>query len=228
MSFKTLLPLLFSMSLVGCSMAPSIDTAITPEQQKTNAPLQVIEHDDGSVAWKKTDAPLSKNHNKAIFINLPNSISFDSTDPRFAKFNGDAEKLRQHFRTQLVKQLTAGGYRLVDKPTKGALSLQVSIADIERKPRDPNVTEYIPIGMLVGLSLHATGVRDETLYLFFQSEVSDSLSGETLALAVDRASGRNIGQDKAPVVEDIYPAMDTAAQMIRDRLDREFLPKKPA
>ncbi len=228
MHVKTLSLLLLSMSLFGCSMAPSIDTAITPEQQKTNAPLHVIEHDDGTLAWKKSDAPLSKNHDKAIFLNLPKSISFDSTDPRLAKFNGDADKLRKHFRTQLVKQLTTAGYRLVDKPTKGALSLQVSVADIERKPRDPNVTEYIPIGMLVGLSLHATGVRDETLYLFFQSEVSDSLSGETLARAVDRASGRNIGQDKAPVIEDIYPAMDTAAQMIRERLDREFLPKKPA
>ncbi|MCY1460481.1 hypothetical protein D9M71_780440 [compost metagenome] len=104
------------------------------------------------------------------------------------------------------------------------MSLQISIADIERAPRDPNVTEYIPIGMLVGLSLHATGVRDDTLYLFFQSEVSDSLSGETLARAVDRASGRNIEQDQGPAVEDVYPAMDTAARLIRERLDRAFQP----
>lgn len=228
MSFKTLSLLLLSMSLLGCSMAPSIDTAITPEQQQSNAPLHVIEHYDGTVAWKKSDAPLSKGHDKAIFINLPKTISFDSSDPRLAKFSGDADKLRQHFRTQLEKQLTAAGYRLVDKPTPGALSLRVSIADIERTPRDPNVTEYIPIGMLVGLSLHATGVRDETLYLFFKSEVSDSLTGELLGRAVDRASGRNIGQDKGPVVEDVYPAMDTAAQLIRKRLDREFQPTPAA
>lgn len=227
MPFRTLILLLLSMSLFGCSMAPTIDTAITPEQQASTS-LTVIEHDDSSLAWKKSSAPLSKDYDKTIFINLPKTISFDTTDPRLANFDGDANKLRSHFRVQLEKQLTAAGYRVVDKPTHGALALQVSIADIERAPRDPNVTEYIPIGMLVGLSLHATGVRDETLYLFFQSEVSDSLTGVTLGRAVDRASGRNIGQDKGPVVEDIYPAMDTAARLIRERLDREFQPKGSA
>lgn len=228
MPVKNLAILLLTMSLFGCSMAPTIDTAITAEQQKSNDTLHIIENDDATMAWKKSSAPLSKDHDKAIFINLPKTITFDSTDPRLANYSTDANKLRVHFRNALEKQLTAGGYRLVDGPTAWALSLQVSIADIERTPRDPNITEYIPIGMLVGLSLHATGVRDETLYLFFQSEVSDSLTGETLGRAVDRASGRNIDQDKGPVVEDIYPAMDTAAQLIRERLDREFQPKGSA
>lgn len=227
MPLKQLSIFLLSMTLFGCSMAPSIDTEITAEQQSDTA-LQVIEHDDGTLAWKSSAAPFSANHEKAVFINLPNVFSFDSNDPRFAKFTGDAKKLRQRFQTQLEKQLTTAGYRLVDKPTPGALALEVSVADVERAPRDPNVTEYIPIGMLVGLSLHATGVRDETLYLFFQSEVSDSLTGESLGRAVDRASGKNIGQGKSPVVEDFYPAMDSAAQLIRERLDREFKPKASA
>lgn len=227
MPLKKFAIFLLSMSLFGCSMAPSIDTAISPEQQ-ASTPLTVIEHDDGSVAWKKSSAPLSADHDKTVFIHLPKTFSLDSSDPRFAKFAGDANKLRLHFRTELEKQLTSAGYRLVNRPASGALMLQVSVADIERAPRDPNVTEYIPLGMLVGLSLHATGVRDETLYLFIQSEVSDSLTGETLSQAVDRASGRNIGQGQGPVVEDIYPAMDTAARLIRERLDREFKPKGSA
>ncbi|TDF83401.1 DUF3313 domain-containing protein [Pseudomonas sp. H9] len=227
MPLKKLSIFLFSMSLFGCSMAPSIDTAMPSETQPKTA-LQVIEHSDTSVAWKKSSEALSQNHNKTVFINLPKTFSFDSKDPRFAKFAGDATKLRQRFRSQLEQQLTTAGYRLVSKPTSGALSLNVSVADIERAPRDPNVTEYIPIGMLVGLSLHATGIRDETLYLFFQSEIRDSLTGETLARAVDRTTGKNVEQDKGPVVEDLYPAMDSAAQLIRERLDREFQNKGSA
>lgn len=228
MPFKNLCLLLLSMSLFGCSMAPSIDTAITSEQKQADALPQVIEHDDSTLAWRKSSMPLSKDHDKVIFINLPKPISFDSSDPRLANFAGDANKLRQHFRNQLEKQLTAAGYQLVDKPTSRALALRVSVADVERTPRDPNVTEYIPIGMLVGLSLHATGIRDETPYLFFQSELSDSLSGETLGRAVDRASGRNVEQDKGLVIEDLYPALDTVARLIRERLDREFQPQPPA
>jgi len=227
MPLKKLSVLLLSMSLFGCSMAPSIDTAITPEEQPSAA-LHIIEHDDGAIAWKKSTTPLSKDHAKVVMINLPKTFSFDSNDPRLANFSDDANKLRSHFRDELKKQLTTAGYRVVDKPSKGALTLQVSITDIERAPRDPNVTEYIPIGMLVGLSLHATGVRDETPYLFFKSTVSDSLSGETLVRAVDRASGKNIDQDKGPAVEDIYPALDTVARLIRERLDREFQPKGSA
>jgi hypothetical protein len=227
MPLKQLSIFLCSLTLFGCSMAPSIDTEVTTKEQ-ANTDLQVIEHDDSTLAWKRSSTPLSAQHEKVVFINLPKTFSLDSSDPRVAKFDGDADKLRQRFRGQLEKQLTDAGYRLVDKPTAKSLSLNVSIADIERAPRDPNVTEYIPIGMLVGLSLHATGVRDETLYLFLKSEVSDSQTGEMLARALDRVSGKNIGQSKTPVVEDFYPALDSAAQQIRERLDREFQPSKPA
>ncbi|BBH48657.1 DUF3313 family protein [Pseudomonas sp. KU43P] len=216
-----------SLTLFGCSMAPSIDTELTAKE-KASTDLQLIEHDDKTLAWKRSAAPFCVDHEKVVFINLPKTFSLDSSDPRHAKFDGDANKLRQRFRSQLEKQLTDAGYRLVDKPTAKALSLNVSIANIERAPRDPNVTEYIPIGMLVGLSLHATGVRDETLYLVLQSEVSDGLTDEMLGRALDRVSGKNIGQSATPDVEDIYPALDSAAQQIRERLDREFQPKKPA
>ncbi|HYQ49646.1 MAG TPA: DUF3313 domain-containing protein [Pseudomonas sp.] len=227
MPFKLLAAFLLSLTLVGCSMAPSIDTELTSTEQ-ASASLQVIEHDDKAVAWKSSAAPFSAKHEKIVFINLPKTFSLDSDDPRLAKFEGDANQLRSHFRRQLEQQLTGAGYRVVDKPTAKALTLNVSIANIKRAPRDPSVTEYIPIGMLIGLSLHATGIRDETLYLFFQSEVSDSQTGEMLGRALDRADGKNIEQSAAPVVEDIYPALDSAAQQIRERLDREFQPKKPA
>ncbi|AXM97453.1 DUF3313 domain-containing protein [Pseudomonas plecoglossicida] len=227
MPFKQLAAFLLSLTLVGCSMAPSIDTELT-NQPQASAQLQVIEHDDKSVAWKSSAAPFSAQHEKAVFINLPKTFSLNSDDPRLAKFEGDTNQLRQHFRRQLEQQLTGAGYRVINKPTAKALTLNVSLTDIKRAPRDPSVTEYIPIGMLIGLSLHATGVRDETLYLFFQSEVSDAVTGKMLGRAVDRADGKNLEQSASPTVEDIYPALDSAAQQIRERLDREFQPNKPA
>ncbi|MCY1368234.1 hypothetical protein D9M69_552020 [compost metagenome] len=140
----------------------------------------------------------------------------------------DSDKLRRHFRGELERQLGASGYRVLARPAPGALTLRVSVADLQRKPRDPSVMEYIPIGFLVGLSLHATGVRDETLYLFVQSDISDGPSGASLLQAVDRASGKNIDQSASPEVEDLYPALDTAARQIRERLDRAFKQQAPA
>ncbi|WP_330114231.1 DUF3313 domain-containing protein [Pseudomonas sp. JS3066] len=225
MHIKELSILTLSMVLCGCSMAPSIDTTDI-STQPANAPLRVIERDEGTIAWKKYPAPLSSDHDKSVFIDLPKS--FATNGQALTESDADISKLLRHFRGQLERQLSSAGYRLVDRPTPGALSLRVSISDLKRKPRDPNVTEYIPIGMLIGLSLHVTGVRDETLYVFFESEVSDGRSGETLARAVDRAKGRNIGQSDKPVVEDIYPALDASALQIRERLDREFQHKGPA
>ncbi|WP_245586462.1 DUF3313 domain-containing protein [Metapseudomonas resinovorans] len=227
MHLKELSILSLSILLSGCSMAPSIDTSGSSGQQ-ANIPLQVIERDEKTIAWKKYPAPLSSNHDKAIFIDLPTPLSLANSDSTFSESDADTNKLILHFRNQLERQLSSAGYRLVDNPTPGALSLRVSITDLKRTPRDPSVMEYIPIGFLVGLSLHATGVRDETLYVFFQSEVSDGRTGETLVRAVDRASGRNVEQSEKPVVEDIYPAMDAAARQIRERLDREFQPKGSA
>lgn len=227
MHIKELSILSLSISLLGCSMAPSIDTsAITGPQVK--APPHIIERDDGTIAWKKYPAPFSNGHQKAIYIDLPKPVPLSGAQSAFSESDADINKLLLHFRGQLERQLTSAGYRLMDRPTPGALSLRVSIADLKREPRDLNVTEYIPIGFLVGLSLHVTGVRDETLYVIFDSEVTDGLSGETLGGATDRAKGRNIGQSDKPVVEDVYPAMDAAALQIRERLDREFQRKGPA
>ncbi|MDH4568137.1 DUF3313 domain-containing protein [Pseudomonas sp. BN414] len=225
MHIKELSILSLSMALCGCSMAPAIDTTELSTRPAT-APLQIIERDEGTIAWKKYPAPLSSKHDKSIYIDLPKSLA--NNEQVFSESDADINKLLLHFRGQLERQLSSAGYRLVNRPTPGALSLRVSIADLQRKPRDPNVTEYIPIGMLIGLSLHVTGVRDETLYVFFESEVRDGTSGETLARAVDRAKGRNIGQSDKPTVEDIYPALDASALQIRERLDREFRPKGSA
>ena len=227
MQFKELSILALSTSLFGCSMAPSIDSSIVPGQQ-TDVLLKVIERDDGTIAWKKYPAPFSSNHDKAVFIDLPMTSSFTSSNSKLGASDADIRKLILHFRGQLARQLTSAGYRVVPHPTPGALSLRVSISDLERTPRDPSVMEYIPISFLVGLSLHVTGVRDETLYVFFDSEVRDGLTGETLGRAVDRARGRNLEQSDKPVAEDIYPAMDAAALRIRERLDREFQRKASA
>ncbi|MFC5696621.1 DUF3313 domain-containing protein [Pseudomonas sp. GCM10022186] len=224
MHIRELSILSLSLSLFGCSMAPAIDIS-TPQ---ANAPLQIIERDEDSIAWKKYPTPFFWNHHKTVFIDLPKPLSLANNQSSFDESDADTDKLLRHFRGQLEQQLSSAGYRLVDRPTPGALTLRASITDIKREPRDPSVMEYIPIGFLVGLSLHATGVRDETLYLFFESEVTDGLTGETLGRAVDRASGRNIEQSARPVVEDIYPAMDATARQIRERLDREFQRKGSA
>ncbi|MFZ6048895.1 DUF3313 domain-containing protein [Pseudomonas sp. CR3202] len=224
MHIRELSILSLSLSLFGCSMAPAIDVA-TVSGQQANAPLQIIERDEDSIAWKKYPAPFSRNHDKTIFIDLAKPLAPNNNQ---TPFEAETNKLLRHFRGQLEQQLSSAGYRLVDRPRPGALTLRVSISDIKREPRDPSVMEYIPIGFLVGLSLHATGVRDETLYLFFDSEVADGRTGETLGRAVDRASGRNIEQSAQPAVEDIYPAMDATARQIRERLDREFQKKGSA
>lgn len=225
MPIRELSILSLSIALFGCSMAPAVETSDVYGKPPAT-PMQVIEKDKGTIAWKTYPAPLSSGHDKAVFIDLPNSLSTAKGDSAIRA--SDADRLLLHLRGQLERQLTTSGYRLVPRPTPGALSLRVSINDLQRTPRDPSVMEYIPIGFLIGLSLHATGIRDETLYVFFESEVTDGLTGETLGRAVDRASGRNLGQSAQPVVEDIYPAMDTAAKQIRERLDREFQPSGSA
>ncbi|WP_271408506.1 DUF3313 domain-containing protein [Pseudomonas sp. Q1-7] len=227
MPIRELSLLSLSMALFGCSMAPTVATS-DGYAKSSATPMQVIEREPGTIAWKTSLTPLSSGHDKAVFIDLPAPLPMDKGDSAISLSDADAAQLLVHLRGQLERQLTTSGYRLVTRPTPGALSLRVSINDLQRTPRDPSVMEYIPIGFLVGLSLHATGIRDETLYVFFESEVTDGLTGEPLGRAVDRASGRNLEQSAQPVVEDIYPAMDSAAQRIRERLDREFQPSGSA
>ncbi|BAN49811.1 DUF3313 domain-containing protein [Metapseudomonas resinovorans] len=219
MSLKELSILSLAMALTGCSMAPAIDDTLI---RADDPALQLVERDKASIAWQNPSTALARHHDKVVYLDLPKPGSFDGA----VQLEGD--QLVRHFRSQLEGQLSAAGYRVLERPAPGALTLRVSVADLQRKPRDPSVMEYIPIGFLVGLSLHATGIRDETLYLFVQSELSDGPGGASLLQAVDRASGRDIDPSASPKVDDLYPALDTAARQIRERLDRALPLKAPA
>ncbi|WP_242443163.1 DUF3313 domain-containing protein [Pseudomonas sp. LFM046] len=208
-------------------MAPKIDQT-SVEQQQANSKLQLIENDGETVVWKRYPEPLSKRYGKKIFINLPKPVPVADKNSLHGESEEDFNRLLVHFSGKLRLELVSAGYRVVNKPEPGALSLKVAITDIKRTPRDPSVTEYIPIGMLIGASLHVAGVRDETLYVMFETEIADSQSGELLGRSLTRVRGKNIEQSERNTLDAMYPALDAKAQQIRERLDKEFPGKKPA
>lgn len=173
------------------------------------------------IYWKK-NINFASNYDKKIFLNSTELVTnLDGGSPDIES-TAETRKIVDRFHSQLQRELLFAGYTLVDKPVPRSLALKVSIADMKRAPRDMSVLEYLPIGFIVGLGMQKTGFRDETLYLFFKTEVSDGMNGDTFGQAVNRVRGADLAPSASPAVKDLYPAIDAKARQIRERLDQEF------
>ncbi|MDH4559070.1 DUF3313 domain-containing protein [Pseudomonas sp. BN417] len=220
MNLKLLSIIPFTLSLVGCSMAPKIDSSHSEQLDNPRGHTQVEKNED-MIYWKRNDVLFAASYDKKIFLSPTGLVSAaDGTSQDLD--SAEERKILNRFRSQLQHELLSAGYELVDTPTPRSLALKVSIADIKRTPRDMTVMEYVPIGFLVGLGMHTAGLRDETLYLFFKTEVTDGMNGETFGQAVNRVRSADIDPSDSPVAEDLYPAIDAKARQLRERLDREF------
>ncbi|MND30298.1 hypothetical protein D3C80_208280 [compost metagenome] len=221
MNLKLLSIIPFTLSLVGCSMAPKIDSSHSEQLDNPLGNTQVEKSDD-MIYWKRNDVLFAASYDKKIFLNPTGLASAAAAPDQDLESAEETRKILNRFRSQLQQELISAGYTLVDKPVPRSLALTVSIADIKRTPRDMKVMEYIPIGFLVGLGMHTAGLRDETLYLFFKTEVTDGMNGQTFGQAVNRVRSADIAPSVTPAAEDLYPAIDAKARQLRERLDREF------
>ena len=79
--------------------------------------------------------------------------------------------------------------------------------------------EYIPIGFLVGQAARAGGMRDQSLRIFFETEVRDGQSDELIAQSVSAATGGGVAPEAKVALKDTYPALDAWAKQVRERLD---------
>ncbi|MNP82313.1 hypothetical protein D3C76_1809120 [compost metagenome] len=70
--------------------------------------------------------------------------------------------------------------------------------------------------------MYLTGTRDESLRIFFESEMRDAQTGELLAQSVSATTGKQISPSDATKVEDTYPALDAWAKQLRERADLAF------
>lgn len=107
----------------------------------------------------------------------------------------------------LLKQLTwtvdkalnsaaQGAFKIVDQAGDGVLHIKPAITGVAHSMEGMKVMEILPVAMVIGLGKVVAGTRDQDVDVFFEVAVSDSETGEILAIAVRKGEGAQLENDE--------------------------------
>ncbi|GAB3396435.1 DUF3313 domain-containing protein [Azotobacter armeniacus] len=177
---------------------------------------------DNSEYWVKPGLNLRQSYDKRIVLEPARYYVDPDTQKLIAERGEETAKVLSHLNLALRRELQAGGYQLVTSGDARSLRLRPAITGLIRNARDMKPTEYIPIGFLIGAGMQLTGVRDQQVRIFFETEISNGKTGEVIAQSVSAASGNEVSPSVKASASDTYQALDDWAKQVRERLDRAY------
>jgi hypothetical protein len=170
--------------------------------------------------WVKPGLMAAQQYDKVVLLEPAVFHANEETARQAASRAPEIEQMLAYLNQALRRELSAGGYRLVSAAQPRSLRIRPAVTGLARTEADPSALEYIPIGFLVGQAARAGGMRDQSLRIFFETEVRDGQSDELLAQSVSAATGGGVAPEAKVALKDTYPALDAWAKQVRERLDQ--------
>jgi hypothetical protein len=102
---------------------------------------------------------------------------------------------------------------VTDNPGSNTVRVRFALTGVEISTENLSGYEYIPVALLWAGAKTAAGARAQVVEVFFEAEMSDSMSGEVLGRSVRKGYGESL-EDKSDTLtkEKMYPQLDLWAQ----------------
>ena len=221
MRLLCLIPVLLLFGLTGCTTMPAAETRHTGYLDDYSRLSKDPKWPD-SEYWVKPTLDLKKDYRKRIYLEPPKFYFVGKDAELVTDRPSDTSTMLKYLHQAILLELLTSGYDVIARPEPDSLLLRTAITGSERTPRDLSVPEYLPVGFVVGGAMYLTGTRDESLRIYFESELRDGQTGELLGQSVSATTGNEISPSDKTKVEDTFPALDTWAKQLRERADSAF------
>jgi hypothetical protein len=102
---------------------------------------------------------------------------------------------------------------VTDNPDPNAVRVRFALTGVEVSSESLSGYEYVPVALLWVGAKTAAGARAQVVEVFFEAEMSDSMSGEVLGRSVRKGYGESL-ENKSDTLtkEKMYPQLDLWAQ----------------
>jgi hypothetical protein len=149
---------------------------------------------------------------------LVEQVSFYPAPEPSKQVSGDVlEEIRAYIDATLRESIGAE-LPMVDEPGPGVLRLRVAITAVAAK-KGLKLHELIPVAMVVAGAKEAAGGRNRDVELSVESELTDSVSKEVLALVVREAKAIKLkGAKDQLTLEDAKPNIDEWGEALRQMI----------
>lgn len=140
---------------------------------------------------------------------------FPAPEPSGKVPKGTLSDIRNYMDSALRKAM-GGAVGLSDAPGPGVARVRVAItaAGVEGIQLKPY--QLVPVALAATAAKEAAGKSNRKVELFVESEVTDSVSGEPLALVVRDAKGVQVKSNEQLTLQAAKPQIDAWAQAVRE------------
>jgi hypothetical protein len=102
---------------------------------------------------------------------------------------------------------------VTDNPGPNTVRVRFALTAVEFSTENLSGYEYVPVAMLWAGASTAAGARAQVVEVFFEAEMSDSMSGEALGRSVRKGYGESLeNKSETLTKEKMYPQLDLWAQ----------------
>ena len=123
-------------------------------------------------------------------------------------------EIRNYMDTAMRKAL-ASAVSLSDAPGPGVVRVRPAITAAAVAGVQLKAYQYVPVALALTAAKEASGGSNRDVKLFVESEVTDSVSGEPLALVVRAAQGIQVKSNEKLTLKEAKPQIDKWAESVR-------------
>ena len=135
----------------------------------------------------------------------------------------------QRYFDQAIRREAAERMSVVESPGPGVTRLRVALTGVGSKAEGLKPYQFIPVAMVLTGARAATTGHPEQAVLYMEAELSDSVSGERLGIAIKGGTGERIkkirGSGRQVTLESLQPLLDRWAEAAVESLQEIFQAK---
>jgi hypothetical protein len=175
-----------------------------------NEPVMQEQKDAEGTVSRYVSPALSTGAFKAVLVD---PVQFYPAPQPSEKVDAATLKQIQGYLDQAWRRELGTRIGLASGPGPGVARVRTALTGVKAESADLKPYQYLPAALVATAAAEAAGLRSKDVRLFVEVEVTDSVTGERLAVAVREGSGEKIkggAQDKV-TLQTVRPLIDQLA-----------------
>ncbi len=174
---------------------------------------------EGAMIWLAPDNVI-KNYDKMMFDDVAIHVDPNIADDREKIDPEVINDFTSYFKEALIKEFSKD-YEVVDKPGKGVVRIRTALTAVQLTKKDLKAYQYIPVALVLTTASEVAGIRNKLAVFNMAGIAQDSLTGEVLAMVVQRhAHETSIQTAEKMTAQEAYPTLDYWVQKAKKKFDR--------
>ena len=208
--------LILAFMLTGCTTTKPkysgwLETGYTKLKEDPDYP--------GSMIWVTTDNVL-KTYDKVMFDEVAIHVDPELGEDREKVDPEVINQMTSYLKESMTKEFSKD-YEVVDRPGKGVVRVRIALTAVQLTKKELKAYQFVPVALVLTAATEAVGMRNKMAVLNMEGVAMDSLTGQTIAMVVQRYSAETSVQTATKMtIEDAKPVLDYWVQKMKGKFDR--------